>query len=163
MPILRILPLILSFAALSGPAFAQDTQVAFGATQQDASLPVEVTADSLDINQATGTAIFSDNVLIVQGEMRLSAQRVLVVYSADAKSISKLEATGGVTLVSGQDAAESERADYSIDDGLIVMTGNVLVSQGPSAITADEMSIRLEDGTAEMSGRVKTILQTGDQ
>jgi lipopolysaccharide export system protein LptA len=159
----RLLPFVLSFAVLSGTADAQNTQVAFGATEQDTSLPVEVTADSLDINQTTGTAIFSDNVLIVQGEMRLSAQRVLVVYSSDAQSISKLEATGGVTLVSGDDAAESERADYRIDDGLIVMTGNVLVSQGPSAIRADTMSIRLEDGTAEMSGRVKTILQTGDQ
>lgn len=154
---------MLFFAVLSGTAMAQNTQVAFGSAQQDSSLPVEVTADSLSINQADGTAIFSDNVLIVQGEIRLSAARVMVVYKEETQGIARLEATGGVTLVSGTDAAEAQRADYNIDDGTIVMSGDVLLTQGRSAITSDRMSLRLDDGTAEMSGRVKTILQTGDQ
>jgi len=142
-------------------AGAQGANVAFGTIRQDTSLPVEVTADSLSVENATGTAIFTGNVAIGQGEMRLTAARVLVVYRAEQKGIARLEATGGVTLVSGEDAAESERADYNIDDGTIVMTGNVLLAQGASALSADKMSIRLEDGTAQMTGRVKTILQTG--
>jgi lipopolysaccharide export system protein LptA len=99
--------------------------------------------------------------MIGQGDLRLSAARVLVVYRNQNKGIARLEATGGVTLVSGPDAAESERADYNIDTGTIVMTGNVLLAQGPSALSADKMSVRLSDGTAQMSGRVRTILQTG--
>lgn len=142
-------------------AGAQGANVAFGTIRQDTSLPVEVTADNLSVENATGTAIFTGNVAIGQGEMRLTAARVLVVYRAEQKGIARLEATGGVTLVSGEDAAESERADYNIDDGTIVMTGNVLLAQGASALSADKMSIRLEDGTAQMTGRVKTILQTG--
>ena len=140
---------------------AQGTSVAFGTIRQDTGLPVEVTADNLAVDQSTGTAIFTGNVLIGQGEMRLSAARVLVVYRAQNKGIARLEATGGVTLVSGPDAAESERADYSIDDGTIIMSGNVLLAQGASALSADRMSVQLSDGTAKMSGRVKTILQTG--
>ncbi|TMM53040.1 lipopolysaccharide transport periplasmic protein LptA [Sulfitobacter sabulilitoris] len=148
---------------LVGQVSAQGTQVAFGTIQQDTTLPVEVTADNLSVDQSSGTAIFTGNVLIGQGEMRLSAPRVLVVYRATAEGIARLEATGGVTLVAGADAAEAERADYSIDDGTIVMTGNVLLTQGRNALTADKMTVRLSDGTARMSGRVKTILQTGDQ
>jgi lipopolysaccharide export system protein LptA len=102
-------------------------------------------------------------VVIGQGEMRLSAQRVLVVYRKTADGIAKMEATGGVTLVSGPDAAEAERADYSIDEGTIVMRGNVLLAQGASALSADTMTIRLRDGTARMSGNVKTRLQTGSK
>lgn len=135
--------------------------VAFGTIRQDTGLPVEMTADNLSVDQATGTAIFSGNVVIGQGEMRLSAGRVLVVYKAENSGIARLEATGGVTLVSGNDAAEADRADYSIDNGTIVMTGNVLLAQGAAALSADRMSVRLSDGTAQMSGRVKTILQTG--
>ena len=93
--------------------------------------------------------------------MRLSAPRVLVVYRADNQGIQRLEATGGVTLVSGPDAAESERAEYDIDKGTIVMIGNVLLDQGPNAISADRMDVQLDAGTAQMTGRVKTILQTG--
>lgn len=157
MKILRhlLIPLFL----LATPAFAQN--VAFGTIKQDTGLPVEMTADNLSVDQATGTAVFSGNVVIGQGEMRLSAARVLVVYRAENSGIARLEATGGVTLVSGPDAAEADRADYSIDDGIIVMTGNVLLAQGAAALSADRMSVRLSDGTAQMSGRVRTILQTG--
>ena len=140
---------------------AQGANVAFGTIRQDTGLPVEITADNLSVDQATGTAIFTGNVLIGQGEMRLSASSVLVVYRANGEGIARLEATGGVTLVSGPDAAESERADYDIDTGTIVMTGNVLLAQGRNALSSDKMSVKLSDGTAQMSGRVRTVLQPG--
>jgi len=154
LPLFLLLPL--------GPVLAQGTSVAFGTIRQDTNLPVEATADNLSVDQETGTAVFSGNVMIAQGDMRLSAPRVLIVYLAEQKGIERLEATGGVTLVSGPDAAEAERADYAITEGTIVMTGNVLLDQGPNALSADKMTVQLSDGTAQMSGRVKTIIQTGD-
>ena len=153
---------VLFAVILAATGFAQGTGVAFGTIRQDTGLPVEVTADNLSVDQATGKAIFTGNVVIGQGEMRLSAGRVAVVYRSNGDGIASLEATGGVTLVSGNDAAESQRADYSIDTGTIVMSGNVLLAQGRSALSADRMSVRLSDGTAQMSGRVRTILQTGN-
>lgn len=143
------------------PVLAQGTNVAFGTIRQDTDQPVEVTADNLSVDQDAGTAIFTGNVLIGQGEMRLSAPRVLVVYLAEQKGIERMEATGGVTLVSGPDAAEADRADYSITEGTIVMTGNVLLDQGLNALSADRMIVQLSDGTAQMAGSVKTIIQTG--
>ena len=147
---------------LMTPLYAQGPQVAFGAIQQDTSAPVEVSAAELNVDQETGAAVFTGNVVIGQGEMRLSAPRVLVIYREDQAGIERMEATGGVTLVSGPDAAESQRADYSIDTGLIVMTGDVLLTQGQSAIASERMTVDLEDGTARMQGSVKTILQTGN-
>ncbi|MFT6090025.1 LptA/OstA family protein [Sulfitobacter sp.] len=154
-----LLPLFLLFTAVS--VAAQGANVAFGTIRQDTGLPVEITADDLSVDQTTDTAIFSGNVLIGQGEMRLTAARVLVVYRAESEGIARLEATGGVTLVSGPDAAESDRADYNIDTGTIVMSGNVLLVQGRNALSSDKMSVNLSDGTAQMTGRVKTVLQTG--
>lgn len=150
---------ILVFLGLAGIAQAQGTQVAFGNVQQDSALPVEVTADKLDVNQSDGTAIFTGNVLIGQGEMRLSAPWVLVVYLKDRSGIEKLRAKGGVTLVSGEDAAEARRADYNVQTGIIEMFGDVLLVQGTSALTADRMFVDTEAGTARMNGRVKTVLQ----
>jgi lipopolysaccharide export system protein LptA len=157
---LRLLLAALFAALVSTSAVAQGASVAFGTISQDTSLPVEVTSDELSVDQKTGTAIFSGNVVIGQGDMRLSAQRVMVVYRATQDGIARMEATGGVTLVSGADAAESERADYDIDDGSIVMRGNVLLAQGASALSADTMTIRLKDGTARMSGNVRSRLQS---
>lgn len=157
-----IRPVLFSLAVLVAPfpvAAQQGAEVSFGSMQQDTSAPVEVTADALSVNQADGTALYTGNVVIVQGEMRLAAPRVLVIYSETAGRIERLEATGGVTLVSGDEAAEAERADYNIDDGTVVMSGDVLLTQGPNALTSQQMSVNLSDGTAQLSGRVRTVLQ----
>jgi len=137
----------------------QGAQVAFGGMQQDTRAPVEVTADTLSVNQSDGTALYTGNVVIAQGQMRLAAPRVLVVYSEQAGRIQRMEASRGVTLVSGTEAAEAQRAEYDIEAGTIVMTGNVLLTQGPSALTSERMIVNLEDGTAQLSGRVRTVLQ----
>lgn len=153
----------LLFMGLSSPVLAQGAQVAFGNTEQDSRLPVEVTADNLDVDQTSGTAVFSGNVLIGQGEMRLSAPRVLVVYKDDQSGIQELRASGGVTLVSGEDAAEASTADYDIDSGLIEMEGEVLLLQGVNALTGDKMFVDTRAGTARVTGRVKTILQPQEE
>jgi lipopolysaccharide export system protein LptA len=152
-------------AALAWPSFglAQSGQVAFGNIQENAGLPIEVTADNLDVNQNDGTAIFTGNVMIGQGTMRLSAPEVLVVYQENQSGIERLKATGGVTLVSGEDAAEASTADYNLETGMIAMQGNVLLLQGPSAVAAEQMTVNTRSGTASMSGRVKTVLQQGTE
>ncbi|SLN69965.1 Lipopolysaccharide export system protein LptA precursor [Falsiruegeria litorea R37] len=156
----RALIISISLVLGAAPVSAQGTNVAFGAIKADPSLPVEVTADTLDVNQENGSAEFKGNVLVGQGEMRLSAQRVLVIYNQEQSGIQRMEATGDVVLVSGPDAAQAQRADYTIDTGVIVMTGNVLLTQGENALTSNKMTVNLITGTAQMVGRVKTILNS---
>ncbi len=103
--------LVLSFVLAIGPlgACAQGANVAFGTFKSDPTLPVEVTANTLDVNQATNQAVFDGDVLVTQGEMLLSANHLLVIYKADSSGIERLEATGDVVLVNGPDAAEGDR------------------------------------------------------
>ncbi len=142
---------------------AQGTQVAFGGLKHDSTQPVEVSSDTLQINQEDGSAVFSGNVVVGQGTMRLSADRVVVVYSTGdgPRKISKMHATGNVVLVNGAEAAEAADAVYSIDSGNIVMTGNVILTQGQSALSSNKMVVDLNTGQATLEGRVKSILQTG--
>lgn len=162
-PILSLRNFLLALCLIWFPlaASAQETSVAFGAIRQDSSLPVEVTSDSLSVDQQSGTAVFTGNVVVGQGEMRLSADKVDVIYRENPRGIERLKAAGNVVLVSGPDAAEARQADYDIDAGVITMTGDVLLSQGLSALTSDRMTVNLDTGKAKMTGRVKTILQTG--
>jgi lipopolysaccharide export system protein LptA len=157
----RILQAILfiGLTAAAGAAQAQGMQVAFGSTAGQGDLPVEVTAENLDVDQNDGTAVFTGNVVIGQGQMRLSAPRVLVVYLEDRSGIARLEATGGVTLVSGEDAAEAREADYNVETGMIDMAGDVLLVQRGATLTADQMAVDTVAGTARMTGGVRTVLQ----
>lgn len=156
----RRFALLLS-AFLPLAAWAQDAQVAFGGLRQDTTLPVEVKAESLTVNQTDGSATFTGNVLVGQGEMRLAAQTVRVEYAADGKSIAKLHATGGVTLASPTDAAELNEAVYAVDAGTVLMTGNVLLTQGASAIAGQKLLIDLKAGTGRMEGGVSTVFSPG--
>lgn len=146
--------------ASHGAAFAQ-TNVALGGIAVDTSAAIEVTADSLSVDQDTGTAIFIGNVIISQGDLRLTAGRVEVVYGAENSEIARLIASEGVTFVTADEAAEAQLADYDITTGLLTLTGEVLLTQGASAISAGRMIINVADGTATMDGRVRTVLQQG--
>ncbi|NOE20323.1 lipopolysaccharide transport periplasmic protein LptA [Ruegeria atlantica] len=158
----RFVPLCLALFAGAVTATAQEAQVAFGSANADPNLPVEVTSEILNVNQEDGSAEFLGNVVVIQGEMRLTAERVLVIYNEERSAIERMEATENVVLVSPPDAAEGDWAEYTIDSGVIVMKGNVLLTQGPSIISGDQMNANLTTGTATMTGRVKTILQQGN-
>ncbi|MBZ4023581.1 lipopolysaccharide transport periplasmic protein LptA [Rhodobacter sp. TJ_12] len=159
---MRCLPLIFSAViclslSLGG---AQAQQVAFGGLRANTAAPVEVTADSLDVNQADGKAVFSGNVLIVQGPLRMQAGRVQVEYgSAERKSISQLRASGGVTLVTATEVAESREAVYDVASGAVVMTGDVLLTQGDNVLSGQRLDVDLATGAGQMQGRVRTVLQ----
>lgn len=159
---LRVASVCIALIVGAAPVSAQEAQVAFGAVKADPSQPVEVTSETLNVNQEDGSAEFLGNVIVVQGEMRLSAERVLVIYNEERSAIERMEATENVVLVSPPDAAEGDWAEYTIDSGVIEMKGNVLLTQGPSIISGDQMIANLTAGTATMSGRVKTILQPGE-
>ncbi len=137
------------------------TNINLGGISADPDAPVEVSADSLSVDQDTGTAVFEGNVVVGQGNLRISAGRVEIVYGSSTGEIDRLSVSGGVTFVTATEAAEADSADYNIAGGSLVLSGNVLLTQGVSAISADRMQINLETGNAELTGRVRTTFQQG--
>ena len=155
-PIL-MLATVLAFGLTAAQLNAQQANIAFGGIKQDTSLPVTLDADTLAINNADGSARFTGNVVVAQGEMRLTAGEVQVEYLPDGGGIKTLHATGGVTLINAGDAAEAKEALYTIDTGNVVMTGDVLLTQGANAISGQKLVLNLKDGTGVMEGRVQTV------
>ncbi|CUH51583.1 MULTISPECIES: lipopolysaccharide transport periplasmic protein LptA [Shimia] len=159
MPLFRLLMMIL-LALTPVAGTAQGLQLGFGKSEQDTGLPVEVTAESLSVNQSDGSAVFEGKVDISQGDMRMTADQVNVHYTDDNQAIERLVAAGNVLLVQGTDAAEADEAVYSIESGNVVMTGNVTVLQAATTISADKMILNLNNNTAQLVGRVKTVLKS---
>ena len=135
--------------------------ITFGGLKADTSLPVEVTAENLSVDQANGNAVFSGKVLVKQGEMRLEAETIRVEYGEGAQEIRRLHATGGVLLVNATDAAEAREAVYTIATGQVVMTGDVLMTQGQTAIRGQKLVIDLKSGAGRMEGGVTTTFVPG--
>ncbi|MGR3485282.1 MAG: LptA/OstA family protein [Paracoccaceae bacterium] len=152
----------LCLVLLATPALPQGTGVTLGGLSVDRSAPVEVAADSLSVDQASGTALFEGGVRVGQGDLRVGADRVRVVYAGTGGRIASLTLEGAVTLSTPTEAAEADAATYDIDAGRLTMTGDVLLTQGPAAIAADRMTIDLATGAARMEGSVRTVFGTGE-
>lgn len=159
---------LLAFAALAAVSLAvsskaQTAQFPFGGGSHDASLPVEITANALSLDQAAGTATFSGDVLVGQGDLRLSADRIDVLYTQveGSSAISRMIAKGSVTLSNGLESAEAEEATYSVADGLVEMRGSVVLLQGPNVLSSDSLRLDLGAGTGLLEGRVQTIFVPG--
>ena len=150
------------FLLLGAPAFAQGLEVPFGGLKQDPSLPVEVNAAELSVDQSDNSATFSRGVTVTQGEVKLTADKIRVVYAAAVEGqpakIAKLEASGGVTLVSGAATATAANGEYDINTGNVVLTGGISLVQGPTSVSGDRMSVNLTTGTGRIEGNVRTVL-----
>ncbi len=165
LPALLLSPAGAKWQGLSGAAQAQGTRVSFGAGGHDSSLPVEITAEEFRIDQGAGVATFTGSVLVVQGEMRLSAGAIRVEYGAPGtemeRRIARLHASDGVTMVSGEETAEAADAIYNVEAGLVQMRGEVMITQGPAFIAGDAMEVDLATGAGVMTGQVRTLFQPG--
>lgn len=149
---------------LSVSAALAQTAIGFGGVAHDANQPIEVTSDSLSVDQTTGNAVFSGNVIVIQGDLRMAAGEVSVIYgSGDGDQVQEVIATGGVLLTRGQDAAEGAEARYSVENSNVVLTGDVLVTQGRTTIAGDRLAIDLTTGNGTVEGRVRTILLPAGQ
>ena len=153
-------------AACGAGALAQQAQVSFGTLKHDKTQPIEVTSEQLNVDQAAGTALISGDVLAIQGDLRLSADRVLVHYVEDENQpgrIERIDADGDVVLVLNDQAAEGDHGVYTLADGTVVMTGKVLLTQGQNTTSGEHLVVHLDTGTGTLTGgRVRTVLQPAD-
>lgn len=159
----RLYCIVFACVLMPVAAFAQ-ANIALGTGAFDSGLPVEVTADAFSLDQSNGQAVFQGNVLVVQGEVRLSAGSVTVEYAQDdgaPNGIDRLLAGGGVTFVTATDAAEAQDAVYSVADGTVTMSGDVILTQGRNAIAGDRLIVNLTSGDGRMEGRVRTVFSSG--
>lgn len=153
-------------AAQTAPAAGGGTPVTMSGLKQEPGQPVEVTSDSLAVDQNAGLATFTGNVIVIQGTMRMTAPKAVVTYmrGPDGKAVNqidRIDATGGVVLTTPTEAAEGREAVYRPETGDVVMTTDVLLTQGPNSITGQKLTVDLDTGTGLMSGgRVRTVFES---
>lgn len=137
----------------------------FEGLRHDEAQPIEIHSDTLQVDQATGIARFSGDVVVSQGDLRLSAGAVEASYAPgegdQSGRLSALTASEGVLINSGTATAQSDGARYDVEGRRIVMTGNVVLTQAGNTIAGQTLTIDTASGTGRMEGRVRTVLRPG--
>ena len=142
---------------LAVPSYAQNAGIALSPLDINGSEPVEVTADSLTVEQDTNSATFEGNAKVVHGRLTLAAKKIVVRYNAEQSAIESVVASKNVIFTNGAEIAEAQIAVYKIGSGTLELSEDVVLVQGTNAISGDKLQLDLKTSRGKMSGNVKTI------
>ncbi|MEN3745609.1 LptA/OstA family protein [Sphingomonas sp. HF-S3] len=146
---LALLPLGLFMAlGASAPATAQ--------TRHNTNAPIDFASDHFEIQDKANRVILTGNVRITQAEMTMTAARTTLTYTGQitdgSPQVSRLDASGGVTVTRPDQSARGQYAVYDINRRVITMVGAVTLRQGPNVINGGRLAINLDTGRATIDG-----------
>jgi lipopolysaccharide export system protein LptA len=129
--------------------------------QHDSSLPIEITADRLEVAQPDRVATFTGKVDAVQGDLVLSAGRLKVYCDGNQKgaapapagggsSIRRIEAEGNVFLSSPTQTAQGKTGVYDVANNQLTLNGSVVLTQGDDVIRGDRLEVDLTSGQSRV-------------
>jgi len=166
--------------------------------------PVQIEAATLEVRDKNKTATFSGNVQVVQGDTTMKCQSLVVFYGQEvgiagndkpasaaspvttskstpgmpqgAQNIRRIEARGGVTVITKDQNASGDTGIYDLKSKTITLSGNVVVSQGQNVIHGEKVVVDIATGNARVEsgssnggagagapgpGRVRALIQPG--
>ena len=140
-----------------------------GRRDHDVSQPIEFSADRLEIEEEGDTATFDGQVEAVQGDLRLTADRVKVFFkSSDApagaqsdrrSSVSRIDAMGHVVLATGDEEARGDWGIYDVDRRIVTLGGKVVLTRGGTVIEGNRLELDLDLGRS----KIETVPAMGEQ
>lgn len=168
---------------------SQQSTAGFG---RDARQPVDVTAQQLYINDAKHIALFTGNVVALQGDTTLKTPELRIAYegkAADsltsgqtgaAKSeakdggsrLSRMVASNGTVITMGTDRRiTADQADFDAKANTALFTGNVLVNQQKNVLQGRRLFVDRKNSKSRLDspaeggqpvGRITAMLVQGE-
>lgn len=166
------IPLLMTFVLTGIPATAlsQVSGKAFEGFRGNSKDPIQIDADSLEVEDGNAKAVFTGNVKIRQGKSLITTDKLVVHYvkgsSGGQNDIEKLELFGNMIATSEKNTASSDEGVYFVKTEDIILTGKVVVSQGPNIAKGCKLLANLKTNVATIKacsggGRVSTVFQPG--
>lgn len=115
--------------------------------------PVNYAADRIELQDRQNRVVLSGDVVITQGDLRLTAGRTTVAYTDDgALRIQRIDATGGVTVTRGDESARGAAGVYDFNRRVIILSGNVALRRGGDTLNGGRLTIDLDTGLSSVDG-----------
>lgn len=143
-------------AVLVAPARGADA----GDLEDAADLTV-ITSDKLTFDYQQHFAYFQDNVVVVDPEMKLLADRMTVTFSGSNK-VTEIKAEGRVYIIQEDKQARSDVAIYNVQQGVIVLTGKPQVTRGKDILTGDKITFWRDQNKMIVEPRARLVIHPQD-
>lgn len=147
--------------------------------------PINIAADKLDYYDKQQKAVYTGNVVAVQGDTRLNATVLTIFFDrkpdaagggkAEAKSapgpgggnsqMRRMEGKGPIVLTNKDQIGTGDALVYDKPTNKFQLIGNVALSQGENVTRGDQLVYDLSTGQAAVTsrGRVRSLIVPGDQ
>ena len=120
--------------------------------------PVNISADSLSVNNEARTFTYSGSVVVTQGDLTLTCATLDGTYTPE-NQIDQLIAKTKVTITKGPTiTASGDRAIYDAKSRIVTLTDNPQLQEGESTLTADIIKIFLDENRSVAEGQVRMKL-----
>ncbi|KEA63261.1 LptA, protein essential for LPS transport across the periplasm [Marinobacterium lacunae] len=141
------------------------------ALPEDRSQPIHISANSASINEKTGVTVYSGQVEISQGSMKIRGDRVELYRSADG-DVNRIVSIGKPAEFEQQPKASDPvthayglRMEYKINSQQVTISEQAKVEQGQDTFTGERIVYNMDkaivDAYSSESGdqRVKMVIQ----
>lgn len=142
--------------------------------------PIQIEADELTFLDKEGRAIYVGNVDAVQGDARIRAEKLTIIFAkkeaaagnsggigSGVGDVERLVAEGEVFYMTPGEKAKGDRGEYDYKKDQILLTGNVTLTRGENVIVGDRLivdvaagSSRVESDSRSRGERVRTVIVT---
>lgn len=134
--------------------------------------PIKVTADSARLDDTAGTATYTGNVDVVQGNTRLTADRVVLYRNTEG--VNRMEAEGTPAVYreptrngEGMTDARALEITWSADENLVIFEREAVIEQGQNEFRGNRILydtlqrvVTAEGGQSnDNGGRVEMVIQ----
>ena len=128
----------------------------------DTDQPIDINADNLEIQQNKNLAIFSGNVIAVQGRIKLRAEQLRVWYRAASDggpgkggaggTIIRIDAINNVFVSSPTETAQGDIGIYEVGEQRLTLTGTVVLTRGENVLRGKKLIMNMATGQSRVSG-----------
>jgi lipopolysaccharide export system protein LptA len=146
--------LALLCVAAAFPASAQGLSALKG---HNADAPADISADRIELQDRADRAVFTGRVHVTQGDLTMDAARMTVAYSRAPTAgadpvINRIDASGGVTVVSPSERAQGSYGIYDLNRRIITLIGGVTLTRGANTVRGARLVIDLNSGRSSIDG-----------
>ena len=97
---------------------------------------ITITSDgSMEVEYTKGTAVFTKNVVAVDGDRKIVADKMTILVDPKTNQIQEMVCIGNVGITQGENTAHAQQANYKAGDQKLILSGRpklVFYTQGDS-------------------------------
>lgn len=130
------------------------------ALESDRQQPLKIVADSATLDEKDGTATYQGNVVLTQGSLKISAQRLHI--TTEQGKVNLVRAEGKPAQFSQQPAANQPAVtataltiDYQVKDQTLVLRRKAAVIQNENVFKGEEITYEIQSQRLRAEGQSK--------